>query len=173
MLCYIVAKYRPRAHFRRGPLGRPCGCWRPCFCWRTCGCERSTIANDLICFWQSFCCCRPCSCCSTYRINQTFRLSLFLTSIFATGSPVFASLLMLVSPDISNFLVLLWTLLLLASLLLLAGAPAVVGIPVVGGVLAVAGGGYDTLMKKKIKFSSYIRKFRWDQVQSHIWGRAS
>jgi hypothetical protein len=75
---------------------------------------------------------------------------------------------MLVSPDISNFLVLLWTLLLLASLLLLAGAPAVVGIPVVGGVLAVAGGGYDTLMKKKIKFSSYIRKFRWDQVQSHI-----
>ncbi len=30
-----------------------------------------------------------------------------------------------------------------------------------------------TLMKKKIKFSSYIRKFGVEQVQSHIWGRAS
>ncbi len=27
-------------------------------------------------------------------------------------------------------------------------------------------------INKKTKFSSYIRKFRWDQVQSHIWGRA-
>ncbi len=30
-----------------------------------------------------------------------------------------------------------------------------------------------TLIKRKTKFSSYIRKFRWDRVQSHIWGRAS
>ncbi len=29
------------------------------------------------------------------------------------------------------------------------------------------------LIKKKTKFSSYIRKFRWDRVQSHIWGRTS
>ncbi len=29
------------------------------------------------------------------------------------------------------------------------------------------------LIKKKTKFSSYIRKFRWDQLQSHIWGRTS
>ncbi len=29
------------------------------------------------------------------------------------------------------------------------------------------------LIKKKIKFSSYIRKFRVEQLQSHIWGRAS
>jgi hypothetical protein len=28
-----------------------------------------------------------------------------------------------------------------------------------------------TLIKKKIKFSSYIRKFRVEQLQSHIWGR--
>ncbi len=27
--------------------------------------------------------------------------------------------------------------------------------------------------KKKIKFSSYIRKFKWDRVQSQIWGWAS
>ncbi len=27
-----------------------------------------------------------------------------------------------------------------------------------------------TLIKKKIKFSSYIRKFRLEQLQSHIWG---
>ncbi len=26
-----------------------------------------------------------------------------------------------------------------------------------------------TLIKKKIKFSSYIRKFRMEQLQSHIW----
>jgi len=26
-----------------------------------------------------------------------------------------------------------------------------------------------TLIKKKIKFSSHIRKFRWDRLQSHIW----
>jgi hypothetical protein len=32
--------------------------------------------------------------------------------------------------------------------------------------------GTSTLIKKKKK-SSYIRKFRWDRVQSHIWGRAS
>jgi hypothetical protein len=31
----------------------------------------------------------------------------------------------------------------------------------------------STLIKKKIKFSSYIRKFRVEQLQSHIWGRAS
>ncbi len=30
-----------------------------------------------------------------------------------------------------------------------------------------------TLIKKKIKFSSYIGKFRVEQLQSHIWGRAS
>ncbi len=30
-----------------------------------------------------------------------------------------------------------------------------------------------TLIKKKTDFSSYIRKFRWDRVQSHIWRRAS
>jgi hypothetical protein len=29
-----------------------------------------------------------------------------------------------------------------------------------------------TLIKKKIKFSSYIRKFRVEQLQSHIWERA-
>ncbi len=29
------------------------------------------------------------------------------------------------------------------------------------------------LIKKETKFSSYIRKFRWDQLQSHIWGRSS
>jgi hypothetical protein len=29
-----------------------------------------------------------------------------------------------------------------------------------------------TPIKKKIKFSSYIRKFRVEQLQSHIWGRA-
>jgi hypothetical protein len=28
-----------------------------------------------------------------------------------------------------------------------------------------------TLIKKKIKFSSYIREFRAEQLQSHIWGR--
>ncbi len=33
--------------------------------------------------------------------------------------------------------------------------------------------GLHTDKKKKTKFSSYIRKFRWDRVQSHIWGRAS
>jgi hypothetical protein len=27
----------------------------------------------------------------------------------------------------------------------------------------------STLIKKKIKFSSYIRKFRMEQLQSHIW----
>jgi hypothetical protein len=30
-----------------------------------------------------------------------------------------------------------------------------------------------TLIKKKIKFSSFIRKFRVKQLQSHIGGRAS
>ncbi len=30
-----------------------------------------------------------------------------------------------------------------------------------------------TLIKKKIKFSSYIRKFRVEQLQSHIWWRDS
>ncbi len=30
-----------------------------------------------------------------------------------------------------------------------------------------------TLIKKKIKFSSYRGKFREEQLQSHIWGRAS
>jgi hypothetical protein len=29
------------------------------------------------------------------------------------------------------------------------------------------------LIKKKTKFSSYIRKFRWDRVQIHILGRGS
>ncbi len=32
---------------------------------------------------------------------------------------------------------------------------------------------YGTLIKKKIKFSSYIRKFRMEQLQSHIWLTAS
>ncbi len=27
--------------------------------------------------------------------------------------------------------------------------------------------------KKKLTFSSYKRKFRWERLQSHIWGRAS
>ncbi len=31
----------------------------------------------------------------------------------------------------------------------------------------------DALIKNKIKLSSYIRKFRVEQLQSHIWGRAS
>ncbi len=30
-----------------------------------------------------------------------------------------------------------------------------------------------TQIKKKIKFSSYLRKFRRERLQSHIWGRAS
>ncbi len=32
---------------------------------------------------------------------------------------------------------------------------------------------YYTLIKNKTKFASYIRKFRWDRVHSHVWGRAS
>jgi len=32
---------------------------------------------------------------------------------------------------------------------------------------------HPTLIKKKIKLSSYIGKFRVEQLQSHIWGRAS
>ncbi len=32
---------------------------------------------------------------------------------------------------------------------------------------------YCTPIKKKIKFFPYIRKFRVEQMQSHIWGRAS
>ncbi len=32
---------------------------------------------------------------------------------------------------------------------------------------------YTTLIKKKIKLSSYIRKFRVEQLQSHIWLTAS
>jgi hypothetical protein len=35
------------------------------------------------------------------------------------------------------------------------------------------GGGASTLIKKKIKFSSYIRKFCMEQLQSHIWLTAS
>ncbi len=31
----------------------------------------------------------------------------------------------------------------------------------------------DTLIKKKMKFSSYIRKFRMEQLQSHLWPTAS
>ncbi len=31
----------------------------------------------------------------------------------------------------------------------------------------------DALIQNKIKLSSYIRKFRVEQLQSHIWGRAS
>ncbi len=31
----------------------------------------------------------------------------------------------------------------------------------------------DALIKNKIKFSLYIGKFRVEQLQSHIWGRAS
>jgi hypothetical protein len=30
-----------------------------------------------------------------------------------------------------------------------------------------------TLIKKNIKFSSYIRKFKCERLHSHIWGRAS
>jgi hypothetical protein len=29
----------------------------------------------------------------------------------------------------------------------------------------------SSVIKKKMKFSSYIRKFRWERLQSHIWGR--
>ncbi len=32
---------------------------------------------------------------------------------------------------------------------------------------------YSTLIKKKIQFSSYTRKFRWDRLRSHIWLTAS
>ncbi len=32
---------------------------------------------------------------------------------------------------------------------------------------------YVTLIKKRIKFFSYVGKFRMEQLQSHIWGRAS
>ncbi len=32
---------------------------------------------------------------------------------------------------------------------------------------------YTTLIKNKIKFSLYITKFSREQLQSHIWGRAS
>ncbi len=32
---------------------------------------------------------------------------------------------------------------------------------------------YCTLMKKKIKFSSYIKKFRVEHLKSHIWQTAS
>ncbi len=35
------------------------------------------------------------------------------------------------------------------------------------------GNRYGTLIKKKIKFSTYIRKFRVEQLQSHIWLTAS
>jgi hypothetical protein len=35
------------------------------------------------------------------------------------------------------------------------------------------GRGGRTLIKKKTKVSSYIRKFRWDRMQSNISGRAS
>jgi hypothetical protein len=31
----------------------------------------------------------------------------------------------------------------------------------------------NTLMKNIRKFSSYIRKFRWERLQRHILGRAS
>ncbi len=31
----------------------------------------------------------------------------------------------------------------------------------------------STLIKNKIKFTTYIRKFRWDRLQSHIWLTAS
>ncbi len=31
---------------------------------------------------------------------------------------------------------------------------------------------HHTLITKKTKLSSYIGKFRWDRVQSRIWGRA-
>jgi hypothetical protein len=37
----------------------------------------------------------------------------------------------------------------------------------------VHGGIEATLIKKKIKFSSYIGKFRVEQLQSYILGRAS
>ncbi len=33
--------------------------------------------------------------------------------------------------------------------------------------------GLISQIKKKTKFSSYIRKFRWQRLQSHIWGRPS
>ncbi len=39
--------------------------------------------------------------------------------------------------------------------------------------LAVCYPNHHTLIKKKIKFSSYIRKFRMEQLQSHIWLTAS
>ncbi len=37
----------------------------------------------------------------------------------------------------------------------------------------IKGGGFFILIKKKIKFSSYISKLRVEQLQSHIWERAS
>jgi hypothetical protein len=38
------------------------------------------------------------------------------------------------------------------------------------GCIAGAGGG-STLIKKKRKFSSNIRKFRWERLQSHTYMR--
>ncbi len=35
-------------------------------------------------------------------------------------------------------------------------------------VVSTEEAGHNALIKKKIKFSSYIRKFGWDRVQSHI-----
>ncbi len=40
-------------------------------------------------------------------------------------------------------------------------------------VLAAYGEEERTLIKKKKKFSSYIRKYRRERLQSHIRGRAS
>ncbi len=40
-------------------------------------------------------------------------------------------------------------------------------------VVSAEEAGHNALIKKKIKFSSYIRKFGWDRVQSRICGRGS
>ncbi len=40
-------------------------------------------------------------------------------------------------------------------------------------LLQIPAGRCSTLIKKRTKFSLYIRKFRWDRLKSHRWGRAS
>jgi hypothetical protein len=43
----------------------------------------------------------------------------------------------------------------------------------INGWLVVKWAESGSLIKKKIKFSSYIRKFRMEQLQSHMWLTAS
>jgi hypothetical protein len=44
---------------------------------------------------------------------------------------------------------------------------------IVGKIVTVIYRSDTTLIKKKKTFFSYIRKFRMEPLQSHIWGRAS